>query len=199
MSRGRWPTNRARRELERMRKFRKEARWVIGKRKNQRGKSVEKAANKLLLKMTELKKINKVVFVSRCSWMDFVWKTDVIVENIHGKNVPIQIKSSNLDVEEFIRRHKRFFEKKFGSLPVIFLLRVDDSGENQIQSLADKINNWKGHFKYKEGHLRYTEFFDLTKHTHLGNSRKLRVDAFFQWIKDKENRRRSNESPQPPA
>jgi len=121
--------------------------------------------------------------------MDFVWKVDIISQNIHGFHVPIQVKRSYKDAEEFVRRHKNFFEKKFGALPVIFVLRHHDNGESQMQGIIDKINNWKGRFQYKEGHLRYSEFFDWSKHKHLGNSRTLRVQEFFKWIKNKKKQR----------
>lgn len=190
MSRRRWPTNRARREIERMRKFRSRSRRLIGKTQDLRGRKTEKACTALFLKMIELKKIKRSMIVCRCSWMDFIWGVDHIVENIHGFFIPIQFKTSYAAAEEFKRKRKDFFEKKFGTFPVILVLPPGESGENQIPDLTEKINNWRGQFKFREGHLRYNEFFDHSKHRDLGHSSGPRVEAFFKWLRSKEKQKR---------
>ena len=188
MGRHRRSNSRAKRELERMKMMRRGTHRLIGKTRDQRGRKTESAGNSLCLKMLELHAIKRNIGVSRCSWMDFIWGIDRIVENIHGFFVPIQFKTSYAAAEEFKKRKKEFFETKFGALPIIVVLSPGESGEDQIDSLAERINNWPGQFKFKPGHLRYNEFFDLSRHRELGRSAQLRIDAFFEWLRNKEKK-----------
>ncbi|MEK7559850.1 MAG: hypothetical protein AAB522_00920 [Patescibacteria group bacterium] len=146
----------------------------------QRGIASEEVANQMIQELICEGKIREVIKTERFSWLDYVSKVDCVIIRLSGKAVPQQFKSSYFSVLHFKERHRQFFMKRFGALPVVmdFPPGISDWEEKKKMFLK-RINNWQGRFRFQERELKYSKFFDFKKYPQFG-SQKNRIKLFFR-------------------
>lgn len=166
-----------------IKKMRCRTRGLIRKTKEERGFIAEEKAEKLSLCLLKKGSIKYSAWVATSSFMNRALKIDKIWHRAtDGKAVPLQFKSSQKYADEFQLKFKGFFERRFGSLPVIIVIEPGTKWEDLLPNTIEKVNSWNGRFEYKPWQVKYSKFFDFEKYSHYGTL-KNRKNLFFKTLR----------------
>lgn len=162
---------RIRRALSDIKKMRRGVGKLVRKNAKNKGFKTESVFDDFLASILAKGLIKEIIPVKRCSYMDCVNNVDRIVYRLTDYTaVPIQVVSSFGGAAKFQKKYRNFFKEKYGCFPVIVVVMPSVVHRKNFYNLVlSKINNWNGHFRWRQWELEYSKFFDFERHSEFGD------------------------------